>query len=651
MSPDQPRRPVTSGQRRHYGDSVATAGEKLVQTLVVLLLGFLAVFSPSALGSIPQRALFFGLTVAAAGALALVCALAVWLYPRWQQFNRPTAALILLFCGYVVAWMLWSPVPASSRLMVMLLLAVATTFLATVSLVRHKWQQRSLVLLLIVTGAAIATYGLVQYINGRNTVWGLTRAEQYFGRAGGTFGCPNHFSGLLEMILPFALAVAFVADWGWTAKIVSCYAVVVMLAGIVFSLSRGGWLSTIGAIFVFSLLVAQSRAARFRIGLLVALGLFVGAVLAWSQSEKVRSRLEESSLDNESFATRVWMWESAAKAFADRPLLGWGPYTFHWTHARYRNPKLQRGPLHVHNDYLQLACDYGIVGIVLFGAALAGVWSLLVHSYRRSGTLSERAMIIAAMTALAAHQAHSAVDFNMHIPSNAIILLMLVGLALSRAREVRVVSLVRLSAGRKAAITALGLAVFLLTSLSAWRGWRASLLLAEGLRLSESLEWESAERSLTDAWAYDPQDYKVATALGDLYRVQATWALEPQRREEMAKASLGWYGEARRRNPLESDILVKQAELLSWSDRGAEAESFYRQALDIDPQSAFLLVQYGIYLRKQQRFAESLVLFRRALKISPGDDAAKLNIAAIGKELGASGEDAPAGPDAVPLRQ
>jgi hypothetical protein len=78
---------------------------------------------------------------------------------------------------------------------------------------RDPRAREPLALGLIGLGLFEAFYGLAQYLAGWNYIWNVPR-RFYSGSATGTFVNHNHFAGLLEMILPFSLALA----WGHWSK-------------------------------------------------------------------------------------------------------------------------------------------------------------------------------------------------------------------------------------------------------------------------------------------------------------------------------------------------------------------------------------------------------------------------------------------------
>ena len=59
---------------------------------------------------------------------------------------------------------------------------------------------------LMLVGLAEASFALYQYLTETRQVWLFTRPEVYGHRGSGTYMCPNHLAGFLEMLLPLGLA-------------------------------------------------------------------------------------------------------------------------------------------------------------------------------------------------------------------------------------------------------------------------------------------------------------------------------------------------------------------------------------------------------------------------------------------------------------
>jgi len=136
-----------------------------------------------------------------------------------------------------------------------------------------------------------------------------------------------------------------------------------------------------------------------------------------------RRPLQRLRSDGRVVATRV-----AGQMFMEAPLLGTGFDTFGELQPRYFGNVFH---LHyAHNDYLHLLAETGIVG----GAIAAGVAGLLVargRRFYREATPPSRCLDAGPWAALAGLALHSAFDWNLHVPANALLAEAAAGLALS----------------------------------------------------------------------------------------------------------------------------------------------------------------------------------------------------------------------------
>src|SRR4029077_7340517 len=120
------------------------------------------------------------------------------------------------------------------------------------------------------------------------------------------------------------------------------------------------------------------------------------------------------------------------------PIVGTGSGTYLFYGRQFRSTRTVSDPVVVHNDYLHLLAEYGILGaagfLFFFGVHLVKGW----RNYQRLGpkriAVSTRVMSnslalqIGALAAVGAYIVHSALDFNLHIPANALLLAFVFGL-------------------------------------------------------------------------------------------------------------------------------------------------------------------------------------------------------------------------------
>ena len=123
------------------------------------------------------------------------------------------------------------------------------------------------------------------------------------------------------------------------------------------------------------------------------------------------------------------MVRGAAHIFFDHPIHGAGLGSLVAVYPRYEIFYDGLTVDHVHNDYMELLAETGILGGV---CGLAFLWILFREARRgfeaEQGHFS-RAIHAGAIAALCGLLLHSLVDFNLHIPSNALLFLLQTHLA------------------------------------------------------------------------------------------------------------------------------------------------------------------------------------------------------------------------------
>ena len=135
-------------------------------------------------------------------------------------------------------------------------------------------------------------------------------------------------------------------------------------------------------------------------------------------------------------AQRTQMWR-------DHFYWGVGPGHFDYRFREYRPEAFQQRPDHAHNDYVELLADWGVAGgVIIFagiGIFIVGLVKTWPHVRRAEndfghGMSSRYAFYLGAVSGLFALLVHSLVDFNLHIPANALVAVTLLALVASNLR-------------------------------------------------------------------------------------------------------------------------------------------------------------------------------------------------------------------------
>ena len=323
-----------------------------------------------------------------------------------------------------------------------------------------------------------------------------------------------------------------------------------MFAGMAVSFSRGGWAAAgVGLLALLLILVCHRN---HRIPALVLLIILMGGGAFFVKNYLAKTpayikRVQEADTSDQlDMPVRFEMWSAAARMWRDHFWWGVGPGLFDYRFAEYRPESLQMRPGHVHNDYLNLLTDWGAAGgiIVLAGmAAFAlGLWQTREHVRRSENhfgsALSNRhAFFLGAPAGLLALVVHSFVDFNLHIPANAILGVTLLALLSSNLRFATEGYWLKIRLPLKILVTfplALGIAYL------GWQEWRhgnEAVWLARADRLPIYSSEQAA--ALEKAFAAEPLNFETAYNIGECYRIESF--VGGDNYADLANTAMQWY--------------------------------------------------------------------------------------------------------------
>ena len=359
----------------------------------------------------------------------------------------PLAGLGVLGLVQVVALSLDREATSGTTLAVFSVLAaslIAANFFDT------RLRLSLLVNVLVVFGMGLALFALAQYFTFDGRIYWV-RPTPF--SAFGPFPNRNHYAGYMEMLapLPFALIAArAVRRQAW---LFYGFAGVLMAVSVFVSLSRGGMVSVVAGIVFVAVMSGRVKPRRSR-GMLrdavivpstsqrvlqltrrlagaaaVAMAIVVG--IFWIGAEGLVNRAAQSidAVKNEgdseqAFFSRREIWRDTLKIVRAYPISGIGLGAYK---AVFPNVARHDGMYSVdyaHNDYLQILSDGGVVGgalalvfIILLGRS---VWRAL-----QASDPLEAGIALGGGAGLLSLLVHSAFDFNLQIPSNALLFVFL----------------------------------------------------------------------------------------------------------------------------------------------------------------------------------------------------------------------------------
>src|SRR5882672_240293 len=306
----------------------------------------------------------------------------------------PLAALTLLGLAQSVSWNDGAGVRQSLSLdventrgtVLVLCSLLALSVLAANFLTSSRWLL-TLTRFLIFFGAVMGVFGLVQYFSGSSSIYWLRHAG---GSAFGPFFNRDHFAGYMELLI--ALPVALIVTSYLCGEKRLVYGIAAMFMGVA--------------------------------------AIVIGVI--WIGAEPVINRIatgDPNSSDlgkTQSFySVRGEIWENTWTMIRHNPLTGVGLGAYETAYPIYSRENGTQGITgEAHNDYLQILADAGVVGAVLALWFICELFRAVARGVRSPDPLMA-AIALGGGAGLFGLLVHSIFDFNLHLPSHAMVFLLL----------------------------------------------------------------------------------------------------------------------------------------------------------------------------------------------------------------------------------
>lgn len=570
--------------------------------------------------------------------LLVVGVVLLWLVRLWGGHQPkllwpPLSWGVVAFVLYALARYFTSDIECVARLELIRVLLYAFLLLAVISNLYDQDSAETIVYTLTVVAALASSYAVAQFFQHSNRVWDMI--APYPGRGSGTYINPDHFAGFLELVLPLPLAFLLAGRIGVITRVLLGYAALTIMAGLAVTFSRGGWVAAGAGVLLLLGLLLCHRNHRLRAFLVLVCVLAIGSVFTVRVLSNTVTYMRRVANPDENGAgvldinARLDMWNAAVQMWRDHPWWGVGPGHFDYRFREYRPEAFQQRPEHAHNDYLELLADWGVAGdvIVLAGIGLFvfGLMESWSHVRREEtdfgfGMSSRYAFFLGAVSGLFALAVHSLVDFNLHITANALVGVVVLGLVAGNVRFATKRYWVRAGLPLQCVLTGVlgGLLVYF--GVQMWRRGGEMIWTAR----AEQMHAYSTEQAaaLQKALACEPADDLTAYNIGECFRVQSFDGTEDY--AQLAQKAIEFYAIGIRLNPLDPYCRLRTGMCLDWLGRHAEAEKYYSEAEQRDPNGNFVLSNIGWHYVQIGDYAAARQWFMRASTLANGrNDIAK----------------------------
>lgn len=275
----------------------------------------------------------------------------------------------------------------------------------------------------------MALFSIMQFFIAPGLMYGVIEPRQG-GNPFGTYVNRNHYSGLMELLIPLAAVPAISRPGKYAARPFLLFVVVLSLVSVVLSGSRGGLAAVIGECIVLDILILiakplERRSWKFITTVSICCMLIVvGLIMLWLDPGIVWSRWEEMAKAPQFVVADRITWITDSYRMARSHLVyGVGLGAFEVAFPAYQKFSTDYVVDYAHNDYVQLFAESGILGLIVLLAFVCSFFRLSLRQLRHRGQRCDVAHLtrLAASTSICGILIHSFCDFNFHIPANALI--------------------------------------------------------------------------------------------------------------------------------------------------------------------------------------------------------------------------------------
>ncbi len=483
-------------------------------------------------------------------------------------------------------------------------------------------------IMLVIVAILQAMWAVQLYVNGSNMVLWLPRPDGYGMRASGTFICPNHFAHLLQMAGICAVSVFLLPRKSIAIKLISGFALIWILFGLVLSQSRSGLLGFgIGSAGMVFLKLARRGWKRAVVGILLSGaigGLLVG--LIWVLYPPFLERLAEAAQGDPRFSQ---YWPDTWNMIKGEGFWGVGPGVFRHLFDQYRE-HFSSASLYLHyahNEYLHILAEYGwLMTGLIFGTL---VWSMCKWIRQAFRVEDERSAMIPIMQLglLGGSLVHAVFDFNFHITANMLVLIMLLGILQGNAQAARLSVPCVLTKGQSRWVAGMTVAICLVLlplSVALFMGSYAEYRIDVA---DNQQDTESRGNYAAQMRKWTPMHWRGWVESARANRVSATFHQDPVTQQDLIRKSRRDYEMALKRNPVDPIAQIGLVELAALEGDYERAVEEIDVLIGLSPYDTAIWIRKGILLQEVERYEESLEVFRHVRKMRPGrDEQVELNI-------------------------
>lgn len=342
--------------------------------------------------------------------------------------------------------------PTQTTIMLYKTLAYFGLFVSTLLLVNTEKRLKTVMLTILFTGLFQALYGSLEVLLGLEN--SLIFQMPVKDIATGTFVYKNHYANFLMLCLSIGIGylvstliskpsgsrkakLRHFLETMLNGKAVVRISLAIMVIALVMSRSRMGntaFFAAMTIVGISALLLMKKRSKGLTILIISMFVIDVFIVSAWFGLDKVKERLENTALSQE---TRDEVVRDSIPLLGDYAITGTGMGSFYSVFPGYKSDDVQGFYDHAHNDYLQFGIEAGAVAtLLLFLLPLLALKTAINAMRKRQNSLMQ-GLAFGCSMAIIGMSIHMSVDFPLQAPANTVLFIVILALALLTDKKIK----------------------------------------------------------------------------------------------------------------------------------------------------------------------------------------------------------------------
>jgi O-antigen ligase len=284
---------------------------------------------------------------------------------------------------------------------------------------------------IIFLGLGISLFGIIQ-----KYTYAIFGKVYWFNDTGsaaapfGPFANRNNFAGYISMVIPLVIGY-LLTDITFSKKIFYLSIALVMSIALLLSFSKGGIIVFLFALLFITLLITFKRSLHSKavfLGTVFFVIIFFAPLMLGPNLAKKRLLDFIQMHKGLPILGHGYPWYDILRIWLDFPFFGTGLGTFAHIAAGYKTIPTQVKFIYAHNDYLQLLSEVGIIGFGIIFIFFALYFKVLLKMWIQRRDVQVTGLVTGGIAAIWAMLLYSFLDFNLHIPANALLFFIIMAL-------------------------------------------------------------------------------------------------------------------------------------------------------------------------------------------------------------------------------